>query len=195
MVIHGFHIIKNTQKFLLSAYFAPGHPVSHVTPHVIVECVRALSHTCTTSAHPVNLDNHTHVHITPVREMTSEIRSCTTDVQSLNFLHTQVQGFLSCHSTAGPIHLGDNFCKNDCLLYFSKQTSKKPQHAAITGNNCYRAHQKLPKLTTESSTIVSGGPVEQILECLNSSHIKDSCHTPPKQMYQEDQSDNSCHLG
>ena len=46
-----------------------------------------------------------------------------------------------------------------------------------------------------SSTIISGGPVEKILECLSSSHMKDSCHRPPKQMYQEDPSDNSCHLG
>lgn len=46
-----------------------------------------------------------------------------------------------------------------------------------------------------SLTIISGGPVQQILECLSSSHMKDSCHTPPEQMYQEDQSHNPHHLG
>jgi hypothetical protein len=117
--------------------------------------------------------------------MTSEIWSCTNDVKSLNILHTQVQGFLSCHSSAGHIPLADNFCKNDCLLYFSIQTFKKPQHTAVTGNYCHRAHQKPPKLTMVSSTIISA----------NSGAPEDFCHRSSEQMYQEDQSDNFCHLG
>jgi hypothetical protein len=64
MVIHEFCIIENMQKFISSAYFASGNPVSHITPYTIREYVHAVSHTCIKSVHPVTLDNHTHVCMT-----------------------------------------------------------------------------------------------------------------------------------
>jgi hypothetical protein len=42
-----FHGHSKIPRNSLSAYFAPGHPVSHITQYMIEECVHALSHTCT----------------------------------------------------------------------------------------------------------------------------------------------------
>jgi hypothetical protein len=72
---------------------------------------------------------------------------------------------------------------------------QKATNIDITAKYRHRAHQIPPKLATVSSTIISSGPVGEILACLVSSHVQDSCHKPPKQMYQVDQSENFCHLG
>jgi hypothetical protein len=94
--------------------------------------------------------------------MTSPIRYYTNYVKSLHILHTKAHGLLSCHATAVHISLGDNFCKNDCLLYVSKQMSREPltyrhgrQPITVTGFISY--HQNWPQYPQRPCQVDLGG--------------------------------------
>ena len=106
--------------------------------------------------------------------MTSEIRLCTTYIKSLNIPHT-FRGFFPVTPLQVLSLLVTIFAKMTALLYFSKQTSKKPQHTAVTGNYYHirwtcRANSGMLELQSHegflsqaSYTHVSRGPVRQFL--------------------------------